>query len=78
MGGDLAGAPPGKSPTFLVGAMKDPIGGNLDRIQVVKVWLAKDGKRRREGVRRRLERSGHAQGPAPTAACFRPWATRST
>jgi hypothetical protein len=43
MGGDLAGAPKGKSPTFLVGAMKDPLGGNLDRVQVVKVWVAKDG-----------------------------------
>jgi hypothetical protein len=38
MGGDLAAAPSGKSPTFLVAALKDPIGANLDRIQVVKGW----------------------------------------
>ena len=43
MGGDLLNAPQGKSPTFLVGAMKDPMNGNLDRIQIVKGWLdAKD------------------------------------
>jgi hypothetical protein len=44
MGGDLSNAPSGKSPTFLVAAMKDPIGANLDRIQVVKGWVDKTGK----------------------------------
>jgi hypothetical protein len=44
MGGDLAKAPAGKAPTFLVAAMKDPLFGNLDRIQIVKGWLGKDGK----------------------------------
>jgi hypothetical protein len=44
MGGDLSGAPAGKSPTFLVGALKDPYGGNLDRIQIVKGWLGAQGK----------------------------------
>jgi Protein of unknown function (DUF3604) len=44
MGGDLSAAPQGKSPTFLVAALKDTIGANLDRIQVVKGWLDKDGK----------------------------------
>ncbi len=43
MGGNLSVAPKGKkSPTFLVAALKDPIGGNLDRIQVIKGWM--DGK----------------------------------
>jgi hypothetical protein len=44
MGGNLSKAPKGKkSPTFLVAALKDPIGGNLDRIQVIKGWMdAKD------------------------------------
>jgi hypothetical protein len=39
MGADLGAAPTGKAPTFLVGAMKDPVSGNLDRVQIVKVWL---------------------------------------
>jgi hypothetical protein len=44
MGGDLVNAPSGKSPSFLVAAMKDPIGGNLDRIQIIKGWLDKNGE----------------------------------
>jgi hypothetical protein len=44
MGGDLSNAPQGKSPTFLVAALKDAIGANLDRIQIVKGWLGADGK----------------------------------
>lgn len=43
MGGDLNAAPEGKSPTFLIAALKDPIGANLDRVQVIKGWLDKDG-----------------------------------
>ena len=44
MGGDLSAAPQGKSPSFLVGALKDPIGANFDRIQIIKGWLDQDGK----------------------------------
>ena len=43
MGGDLRAAPAGKSPTFLVAALKDPIGANLDRYQIVKGWLDASG-----------------------------------
>jgi hypothetical protein len=43
MGGDLRAAPQGKAPTFLVAALKDPIGANLDRYQVVKGWLDRNG-----------------------------------
>ena len=43
MGGDLTAAPAGKAPTFLVGALKDPLSGNLDRIQVIKGWYDKRG-----------------------------------
>jgi len=39
MGGDLRSAPDGKSPTFLVAALKDSLSGNLDRIQIVKGWV---------------------------------------
>jgi hypothetical protein len=45
MGGDLKPAAAGKAPTFLVAALKDPIGANLDRIQVVKGWLDAKGER---------------------------------
>jgi hypothetical protein len=44
MGGDLSAAPEGKAPTFLVAALRDPIGANLDRIQIVKGWLDGEGK----------------------------------
>jgi hypothetical protein len=43
MGGDLASAPEGKAPAFLVYAIKDPRGANLDRVQIVKGWLNEDG-----------------------------------
>jgi hypothetical protein len=46
MGGDLLKAPAGKAPTFLVAALKDPIGGNLDRIQIVKGWIDASGARK--------------------------------
>jgi len=45
MGGDLSAAPSGKAPTFLVGALKDPYSGNLDRLQVVKGWVDAKGER---------------------------------
>jgi hypothetical protein len=43
MGGDLVPGPAGKAPNFLVGALRDPYSGNLDRIQIVKVWLDQRG-----------------------------------
>lgn len=44
MGGDLYTAPDGKSPSFLVAALKDPYSGNLDRIQIIKGWLDAKGE----------------------------------
>ena len=44
MGGDLTRAPAGQAPRFLIRALRDPDGANLDRIQVVKGWLDQDGE----------------------------------
>jgi hypothetical protein len=44
MGSDLTNAPKGKAPTFMIRALRDPDGANLDRIQIIKGWLDKDGK----------------------------------
>jgi hypothetical protein len=47
MGGDLRARPEGATaPSFMVVALRDPIGANLDRIQIVKGWLDVDGKTR--------------------------------
>ena len=44
MGGDLFDAPEGKPPSFLVQAVRDPDGANLDRVQIIKGWVDKDGE----------------------------------
>ena len=44
MGGNLSKVPVGKPPVFMVQALRDPDGPNLDRIQIIKGWLGKDGK----------------------------------
>ena len=44
MGGDLRVKPEdANAPNFMVYALRDPIGANLDRIQIVKGWLDADG-----------------------------------
>lgn len=65
MGGDL---PPiaGRAPTFIVSALRDPRGANLDRVQIVKGWIGDDGVLHEkvfdvvwsEPGRRRIDRSG--------------------
>ena len=44
MGSDLFPQSDGKAPKFMVRALRDPDGANLDRIQIVKGWLDKDGE----------------------------------
>jgi hypothetical protein len=44
MGGDLRTAPAGKAPAFMVQALRDPDGANLDRLQIIKGWLDAAGK----------------------------------
>ena len=43
MGGDLRSAKRRQVPTFIVAAVKDPEGPNLDRVQIVKGWVDDDG-----------------------------------
>lgn len=43
MGADLKADGDGRAPRFLVRALRDPDGANLDRIQIIKGWLNADG-----------------------------------
>ena len=43
MGGDLPASTTTEAPTFLLAALRDPDGANLDRIQIVKGWQDSDG-----------------------------------
>jgi hypothetical protein len=44
MGGDPSRASKSLSPSFLVRALRDPDGANLDRLQIVKGWLDANGE----------------------------------
>jgi len=44
MGGDLSKAPADKAPSFLIRALRDVDGANLDRAQVVKGWMDAKGE----------------------------------
>ncbi len=44
MGGELKKASGSRAPTFLIRALRDPDGANLDRVQVVKGWLDAAGE----------------------------------
>jgi hypothetical protein len=43
MGGDRRRGDSNEAPSFLVAALKDPLSGNLDRIQIVKGWMDDEG-----------------------------------
>ena len=73
MGGDLTRADRDaakgwrKAPTFLVAALRDPEGANLDRIQIVKGWLDEKGEKHERvydvalGGDREIDRKGRAK-----------------
>ena len=44
MGGDLMVRPDGTAPTFMIRALRDPDGANLDRIQIIKGWYDANGE----------------------------------
>lgn len=44
MGGDLKNAPDGAAPSFLIRALRDPDGANLDRVQIIKGWIDETGE----------------------------------
>jgi len=44
MGGNLFAAPDGGAPRFMIRALRDPDGANLDRVQIIKGWLDDDGE----------------------------------
>ena len=65
MGGDLKAVPGGKSPAFLIRALRDADGANLDRIQMIKGWVDAAGKTHEQvydvawsGKRRKHARTG--------------------
>ncbi len=44
MGSDLGARAGDGAPTFMVYALRDPVGANLDRVQIIKGWLDAEGK----------------------------------
>ncbi|KHK93047.1 hypothetical protein LK12_01360 [Novosphingobium malaysiense] len=68
MGGDLGRADTASPPSFLVHAVRDPDGANLDRAQVVKGWLDSDGKTHEKIYNVALSdgRKNDANGKAPS------------
>ena len=75
MGGSLSRnavlASENKAPSFLVSAVKDPQGANLDRIQIIKGWLDRKGGSHEKmyNVALSNDRASDAQGYVPPVAC---------
>jgi hypothetical protein len=69
MGGELRKAAKGKTPRFLVRALRDPDGANLDRVQIIKGWLDKKGKTQERiydiavSDNRKIDANGRAKKP---------------
>ena len=62
MGGELTEAPNGKAPVFMVYALRDPVGANLDRIQIIKGWT--DSRNRTHEIVYDVAWSGNRQPDA--------------
>jgi hypothetical protein len=70
MGADLPARPSDqRSPVFMVGALKDPWSGNLDRIQIIKGWIDDSGERQERvydvavSDGRRIDSDGRSRTP---------------
>jgi hypothetical protein len=69
MGGELWKAAKGKIPGFMVRALRDPDGANLDRIQIIKGWLDKNGETHERiydiavSDNRKIDSNGRAKDP---------------
>jgi len=50
MGGELHKSKKGQKPRFIISALRDPEGANLDRIQLIKGWIDAKGKSHEEIV----------------------------
>ena len=65
MGGQLVDLDSNAAPEFIIYAQKDPLGANIDRAQIVKVWLDKDGESHEKvynvaaADQRKIDRNGH-------------------
>lgn len=46
MGGEMPATGRSDAPTFAVWAIRDPLSGNLDRLQIIKGWMLPDGSSR--------------------------------
>ncbi|MEJ2113923.1 MAG: DUF3604 domain-containing protein, partial [Flavobacteriaceae bacterium] len=44
MGGDLKPGPKNTAPSFMIRAVRDPDGANIDRVQVIKGWVDSKGE----------------------------------
>jgi len=64
MGGDLSRNPDGAAPTFLIDSLKDPLEGNLDRIQIIKGWVDVTGQSH-EGIYDVALSDGRTEGSQP-------------
>lgn len=48
MGGDLSDAAAGKAPSFLIKALRDVDGANIDRVQIIKGWVDAEGEKQEQ------------------------------